>query len=100
MSSEIKGDECTVQGGETAGPSAVEPQKKDLACILCGKKMFYEERFRVNVCLESEHGVLAYYGLDSCYFTSREDIGVRFAKEGRKFHMIEASVLEAIGVKP
>jgi hypothetical protein len=62
--------------------------------------MLYAEEFRVNLCLNKEHGVLAYYGPDRCYFTSREDVGVRFAKEGRKFHMIEAAVLETMGVKP
>jgi hypothetical protein len=63
--------------------------------------MYYAEDFQVHVCLNKEiHGVLAYYGRDDCYFTSRDDIGLRFLKEGRKFHMIQPEVLQMIGVDP
>jgi len=96
VSSEPGGEGCTPPG--SAGP-AVEEQK-DAMCIICGRKMYYAEEFRVSVCLNEEHGVLAYYGLDDCYFTSREDVGLRLAKEGKKFHMIDADVLKMIGVKP
>ena len=72
---------------------------RDKECVLCGRKMFYAEDFQVHVCLNEDHGVLAYYGRDDCYFTSREDVGGRFLKEGRKFHMIEAEVLRMMGVK-
>jgi hypothetical protein len=44
--------------------------------------------------------VLAYYSLDECYFTSQEKAAVMLAKEGKKFHMIEPSVLQMIGVEP
>jgi len=96
MPSALDRENCNPPG--SAGPTAEE--KKDIKCIICHKKMYYAEEFRVNVCLNEEHGVLAYYGPDSCYFTSREDIGLRFVKEGKKFHMIEADVLNMIGVKP
>jgi hypothetical protein len=94
MSSEIGGEGCAPPGS----PGAT-PEQKDLACILCGKTMSYQEDFKTNVCLNKEHGVLAYYGPDNCYFTSRQDVGIRFAKEGRKFHMIEPDVLKMIGVE-
>ena len=96
MSSEFDGEGCTPPG--SAGPSVEE--QKDVTCFICGRKMYYAEDLRVSVCLNEEHGVLAYYGLDNCYFTSREDVGVRLAKEGKKFHMIEADVLKMIGMKP
>jgi hypothetical protein len=93
--SELDGEGCAPPG--SAGPTVEE--QKDVACIICRKKMYYAEEFRVSVCLNEEHGVLAYYGLDDCYFTSREDVGLRLAKEGKKFHMIEADVLKMMGVK-
>lgn len=62
--------------------------------------MLYNEKLITHVCMNKEHGVLAYYGPDDCYFTSREDIGVRFLKEGRKFHLIQPEVLQMIGVEP
>ena len=89
MSDDPRGEECNP-------PGSVEPsaEEKEMACVICGKRMYYAEEFRVNVCLNESHGVLAYYGPDRCYFTSREEIGLMFAKEGKKFHMIEASVLK------
>jgi hypothetical protein len=95
MSSELGGEDCNPPG---SGAPALEAER-DAKCIICQKRMYYAEEFRVNVCLNEEHGVLAYYGPDSCYFTSREDVGVMLAKEGRKFHIIEADVLNLMGVK-
>ncbi len=94
-SRELDGESCNPPG--SAGPTVEE--QKDVACIMCRRKMYYAEEFRVNVCLNEEHGVLAYYGPDNCYFTSREDVGLRLAKDGKKFHMIEGDVLKMIGVK-
>ncbi len=88
-------DGCTPPGSARKVSSADQAEK---ACILCGKKMYFAEDFQIHVCLNKEHGVLAYYGLDECYFTSQSDVAVRFAKEGRKFHIIEPEVLRMIGV--
>jgi len=68
-------------------------------CLLCGGKMYFAEEFRVHVCLNKDHGALAYYTLDDCYFTSHEAVAVKLAKEGRKSHMIEPSLLRMIGVE-
>jgi len=89
-------DSCTPPG--SAGAAAKEDREARL-CILCSKKMFFTKEMQVHVCLNKEHGVLAYYKLDDCYFTSREDVGLKLAKEGRKFHMIEPDVLKMIGVE-
>lgn len=95
MSNELDGESCSPPG--STGPAPAE--QRDTTCVICHRKMYYAEEFRVSVCLNEEHGVLAYYGPDSCYFTSREDVGLRFASEGKKFHMIEADVLKMIDVK-
>jgi hypothetical protein len=93
-----------LQGGESCnsppGTSEAQADQRDLACILCGNKMYYAQEFRVHVCMNGVHGVFAYYGPDSCYFTSREDVGLKLAKEGKKFHMIEGNVLNMMGVNP
>ncbi len=78
----------------------VNPNKGDLDCILCGKVMYYDKNMVVYVCLNKSHGVLAYYAVDDCYFTSREQIGVQFLKEGRKFHMLQPEVMAMMGVAP
>lgn len=83
-----------------AGKMNVNPNKGDLDCILCGKVMYYNKNMVVYVCLNKSHGVLAYYGVDDCYFTSREQIGAQFLKEGRKFHMLQPEVMAMMGVEP
>jgi len=82
-----------------SGPKRRSKGGASRACTICGKKMYFAEDFQVYVCLNKEHGVLAYYGLDDCYFTSQEVVAARFAKEGKKFHMIEPEVLQMIGVE-
>ena len=90
-------DGCAPPGTVPADPAADEAERE---CLLCGGKMYFAEEFRVHVCLNKDHGVLAYYSLDECYFTSQEKAAVRLAKEGKKFHMIEPSALQMIGVEP
>ena len=92
ISDEARGESCNP-------PGPVDEAEREVDCIICGRRMYYAEEFRVNVCLNEDHGVLAFYHPDNCYFTSREDIGLRFTKEGRKFHMIEPDVLKMMGVK-
>src|SRR3990172_885950 len=67
-----------------------------LSCILCRQPMYYDTTNLVYVCLNKTHGVLAYYAVDDCYFTTREEIGIKFAKEGRKFHMLQPEILTAM----
>jgi len=81
-------------------PTGLAADEADRACLLCGGRMYLAKEFRVHVCLNKDHGVLAYYSLDECYFTSQEKVAVRLAKDGKKFHMIEPSVLEMIWVEP
>ncbi len=97
MSGEPPGEGCEMPNTNSSRPKAV---KEDLTCILCGSKMLYQKNLMTHVCMNKEHGVLAYYDVDNCYFTSREDIGARFLKEGRKFHFIQPEVLQMIGVEP
>src|SRR5271165_1338709 len=87
---------CTPPG---SAPKGKLDRRADRNCVLCGRKMFFAEDFQVHVCLNKDHGALAYYGLDDCYFTSQKDVATRFAKEGKKFHMIEPEVLRMIGVE-
>lgn len=87
---------CAPPGSVPAG--AADEEERD--CHLCGDRMYFAKDFRAHVCLNKDHGVLAYYSLDECYFTSQEKVAVKLAKEGKKFHMIEPSVLAMIGVEP
>jgi hypothetical protein len=82
-----------------SAPRILSAKEAEKACVLCGQKMYFAEEFQVHVCLNKEHGVLAYYGLDECYFTASRDVANRFEKEGRKFHQIEPEVLKAMGVE-
>lgn len=97
MSSGESGTDCCTPPGSAAGAANADQEAR--LCILCNRKMFFAKEMQVHVCLNKEHGVLAYYRLDDCYFTSRADVGLRLAKEGRKLHMIEPEVLRMIGVE-
>jgi hypothetical protein len=90
-------DGCAPPGSLPAGVAVDEGER---ACLLCGGKMYFAKELRVHVCLNKDHGVLAYYSLDECYFTSQEKVAAKLAKEGKKFHVIEPSVLQMIGVEP
>jgi len=87
---------CAPPGSVHDSGSASQAER---ACVLCGKNMYFAKEFQTHVCLNKEHGVLTYYAMDDCYFTSRKEVGLRFAKEGRKFHIIEPEVLQMIGVE-
>lgn len=82
-----------------SGPKVDAEKEVNRPCTLCGSKMYFAADFQVHVCLNKEHGALAYYGLDDCYFTSQDAVASRFEKEGKKFHMIEPEVLQMIGVE-
>lgn len=96
LSKDDAASDCAPPGSPRAIGAA---NRAERACVLCGKKMYFAEDFQVHVCMNKDHGVLAYYGLDDCYFTSQKEVAVRFAKEGKKFHMIEPEVLKMIGVE-
>lgn len=86
---------CTPPG---SAPRLLSAKEAERDCVLCGQRMYFAEEFQVHVCLNKEHGVLAYYGLDECYFTAQKEVATRFEKEGKKFHMIEPEVLKMMGV--
>src|SRR5208337_2747724 len=98
MSKKVDADSgCAPPGSaRDTGPA----NRAEQSCVLCGRKMYFAEDFQVHVCLNKDHGVLAYYSMDDCYFTSQKDVAVRFAKEGKKFHIIEPEVLRMIGAEP
>ena len=79
-----------------AGKMNVNPNKGDLDCILCGKVMYYNKNMVVYVCLNKSHGVLAYYGVDDCYFTSREQIGAQLDLSSERIRQIKERALQRL----
>ncbi|MBI2184559.1 MAG: hypothetical protein HYU39_06330 [Thaumarchaeota archaeon] len=68
-------------------------------CILCGKEMFFDKINLTYVCLNEQHGVLAFFTIDQCYFTSRQEVGEDLIKRGHKYHLIPEDVLAMLDVK-
>jgi hypothetical protein len=97
MSKKVDADSSCAPPGSARDTGRADHTER--ACALCGRKMYFAEDFRVHVCLNKDHGALAYYSMDDCYFTSQKAVAVRFAKEGKKFHIIEPEILRMIGVE-
>lgn len=67
---------------------------RQMACIFCGKTMFYSDENLVHVCLEESHGALCYFEPDQCWFAANENTAFELGKRGLKFHFIPKSVFE------
>jgi hypothetical protein len=80
--------------------TSISRTTKEMACILCGTKMFYSEENLVNVCLNEEHGVLCYYELDTCWFAVKQSAALELAKRGLKFHVIPEKIFQNAGLDP
>jgi hypothetical protein len=71
-----------------------------MKCIMCGETMFYSQENLVHVCMKGDHGVIAYFEPDSCWFAADEKTAVELAKKGIKYHFIPKSVFENGGIGP
>lgn len=71
---------------------------KDLNCIMCGEKMFYSQENLVHVCLNNNHGILAFFEPDSCWFAAEEGTVVKLKEKGIKHHYIPKHVFENGGI--
>ena len=52
----------------------------------------------VHVCLKVDHGILAFFEPDSCWFAADEKTVVQLEKKGIKYHFIPKSVFENGGI--
>ena len=73
---------------------------KEMCCIICGETMFYSQENLVHVCLKADHGILAYFEPDSCWFAAEEKTVAKLEKKGIKYHFIPKSVFENGGIGP
>jgi hypothetical protein len=71
---------------------------KEMNCIFCGEKMFYSEDNFVHVCLAGDHGILAYFEPDSCWFAAEETTVAKLKQKGVKHHYIPKHVFENGGI--
>ena len=94
MSKKVDVDSSCAPPGSARGISLVD--RAERACTLCGRKMYFAEDFRVHVCLNKDHGVLAYYSMDDCYFTSQKDVKYSTNSSGRR----TSPNLSALGLSP
>lgn len=67
-------------------------------CIICGEKMFYSPENLVHVCLREDHGILAYFEPDKCWFAASESTVVKLKEAGVKHHFIPRHVFENGGL--
>lgn len=67
-------------------------------CIICGERMFYSQENFVHVCLNEEHGILAYFEPDKCWFAASELTVVKLKEAGVKHHYIPKQVFENGGI--
>ena len=68
-------------------------------CTLCGKEMFFDQKNMTFVCLEEQHGVLAFFLGDQCYFTGRQEVADELVKQGHRYHLIPEEMLAMLGLK-
>ena len=80
---------------ETKTPSF---NSKQMSCIMCGETMFYSPENLVHVCLKADHGILAFFEPDSCWFAADEKTVVKLDKKGIKYHFIPKNVFENGGI--
>jgi hypothetical protein len=71
---------------------------KEMKCIMCGETMFYSPENLVYVCLRQEHGILAYFEPDSCWFAAEESTVAKLEAKKIKYHFIPKSVFENGGI--
>lgn len=71
---------------------------KEMKCIMCGETMFYSPENLVHVCLKEDHGILAFFEPDSCWFAANEDTVVKLEKKQVKYHFIPKNVFENGGI--
>ena len=88
----VKGSHMSEQVGKPTFNS------KDLNCVICGEKMFYSPENLVHVCLKSDHGILAFFEPDSCWFAAEEGTVAKLKEKGMKHHYIPKHVFENGGI--
>lgn len=71
---------------------------KDMKCVMCGEVMFYSSENLVHVCLKGDHGVLAFFEPDACWFAAEEKTVKKLAEKNVKYHFIPKSVFENGGI--
>jgi hypothetical protein len=79
-------------------PKMPELHSKEMNCMFCGEKMFYSEENFVHVCLRGDHGILAYFEPDSCWFAAEEATVAKLKEKGVKHHYIPKHVFENGGI--
>ncbi len=60
--------------------------------------MFYSPENLVHVCLKEEHGIIAYFEPDSCWFAAEEETMLKLGDRNVKVHFIPKSVFENGGI--
>lgn len=60
--------------------------------------MFYSPENLVHVCLNNDHGILAFFEPDSCWFAAEERTVVKLKEKGIKHHYIPKHVFENGGI--
>lgn len=60
--------------------------------------MFYSPENLVHVCLKDEHGILAYFEPDSCWFAAKEETMLKLTQKSVKSHFIPKNVFENGGI--
>lgn len=60
--------------------------------------MFYSPENLVHVCLSDDHGIIAYFEPDSCWFAASENTVVKLKEAGVKHHFIPKHVFENGGI--
>jgi len=79
-------------------PKTPSFNSKQMSCIVCGEMMFYSAENLVHVCLKSDHGILAFFEPDSCWFAADEKTVAQLETKGIKYHFIPKSVFENGGI--
>lgn len=60
--------------------------------------MFYSPENLVHVCLREDHGILAFFEPESCWFAASEDTLVKLEKAKVKHHLVPKHVFENGGI--
>ena len=71
---------------------------KSMSCIVCDEKMFYSPENLVHVCLREDHGILAFFEPENCWFAASENTNIRLEKAGVKHHLVPKQVFENGGI--
>jgi hypothetical protein len=84
-----------MQGHQSNVP---EFNSKEKECIICKAPMFYSKENLVHVCLRNDHGILAFFEPDSCWFAAEEKTVLELSRKGVKNHFIPQNVFETGGI--